>query len=247
MWLALGVYVLATLTASGILLAVQQPSGIDPAALSLVQFGPAVGALVTWLMFRRTVVGVLPRAVSRRLVGVHLAGIVAVCVAYWLLITGAAVVSVTATVGPAAVGGVPFVVFVVLQFVGAGGEELGWRGLMQPMLESRMAKFAAVSVTGAVWALWHVQAFTAGPVVAACFFVATMAFAMVLGYLATGSFRQRVLVAAVGHWLINIAGYLLAGDSTLDRPQIFFVAVAAVLVAAGSMGIRALGRSRSRA
>ncbi|WP_280298607.1 CPBP family intramembrane glutamic endopeptidase [Nocardia neocaledoniensis] len=246
-WLALGVYVLATLTASGALLAVQQPSGIDPAALSLVQFGPAVGALVTWLMFRRTVVEVLPRAVSRRLVGVHLAGIVAVCVAYWLLITGAAVVSGTATVGPAAVGGVPFVVFVVLQFVGAGGEELGWRGLMQPMLESRLAKFAAVSVTGAVWALWHVQAFTAGPVVAVCFFVATMAFAVVLGYLGTGSLWQRVLVAAVGHWLINIAGYLLAGDSTLDRPQIMFVAVAAVLVAAGSMGVRALRRSRARA
>ncbi|WP_280220625.1 CPBP family intramembrane glutamic endopeptidase [Nocardia neocaledoniensis] len=246
-WIALSVYVLATLTASGALLAVQQPSGIDPGALSLVQFGPAVGALVTWLMFRPTVVGVLPTAVSLRRVGVDVAAVVAVCVTYWLLITGAAVVSGTATVGPAAVGGVPFVVFLVLQFVGAGGEEVGWRGLMQPMLESRVAKFAAVSVTGAVWALWHVQAFTAGPVVAVCFFVATMAFAVVLGYLATGSFRQRVLVAAVGHWLINIAGYLLAGDSTLDRPQIVFVAVAAVLVAAGSMGILALGRSRSGA
>ncbi|MEV0079639.1 type II CAAX endopeptidase family protein [Nocardia neocaledoniensis] len=246
-WIALSVYVLATLTASGALLAVQQPSGIDPGALSLVQFGPALGALVTWLMFRPTVVGVLPTAVSLRRVGVDVAAVVAVCVTYWLLITGAAVVSGTATVGPAAVGGVPFVVFLVLQFVGAGGEEVGWRGLMQPMLESRVAKFAAVSVTGAVWALWHVQAFTAGPVVAVCFFVATMAFAVVLGYLATGSFRERVLVAAVGHWLINIAGYLLAGDSTLDRPQIVFVAVAAVLVAAGSMGVRALGLSRARA
>ncbi|GEM29474.1 hypothetical protein NN3_04810 [Nocardia neocaledoniensis NBRC 108232] len=246
-WLALGVYVLSTLAASGILLAVQRPSGIDPAALSLVQFGPAVGALVTWLMFRRTVVRVLPTAVSRRWVGVNLAGIVAVCVAYWLLITGAAVVSGTAIVGPAAVGGVPFVVFVVLQFVGAGGEEVGWRGVMQPMLESRMAKAAAVSVTGVTWALWHVQAFTAGAVVTVCFFVATMAFAVVLGYLGTGSCWQRVLVAAVGHGLINVAGYLLAGDSTLDRPQIVFVAVAAVLVAAGSMGIRALGRSRPSA
>ncbi len=246
-WTAVGGYALSTLAASVLLLAVQRPSGIDPAALSLVQFGPAVGALVTWLVFRRTVVGALPRAVPQRTVGVNLAAIVAVCGAYWGLITAAAVVSGTATVGPAAVGGVSFVVFLVLQFVGASGEEVGWRGLMQPMLESRMARFAAVSVTGAVWALWHVQAFTAGPVVAGCFFVATMAFAGVLGYLATGSFWQRVLVAAVGHWLINIAGYLLAGDSTLDRPQIVFVAVAAVLVAAGSMGILALGRSRSGA
>lgn len=246
-WFALCVYALATLITSAILLAVQPHSGIAPAALSLVQFGPAVGALVTWLMCRRTVSGVFPGAVSVRRVGVNVAAIVAVCVTYWSLITLAAVVSGTATVGPAAVGGVPFVVFLVLQFVGAGGEEIGWRGLMQPMLESRTAKIAAVSVTGAVWALWHVQAFTAGPVIAVCFFAATMAFAVVLGYLGTGSFWQRVLVAAVGHWLINIAGYLLAGDSTLDRPQIVFVAVAAVLIAAVAMGIRALGRSRTRA
>lgn len=106
-------------------------------------------------------------------------------------------------------------------------------GVMQPILESRMARFAAVSVTGATWALWHVQAFVAGPVTAVCFFVSAMAFAIVLGYLSTGSFRQRVLTASIGHWLINIACYLLAGDNTLDRPQIVFVAIAAVLTAAG--------------
>ncbi|WP_280347102.1 type II CAAX endopeptidase family protein [Nocardia neocaledoniensis] len=245
-WFALCVYALATLLASAILLAVQPHSGIDPAALSLVQFGPAMGGLVTWLMCRRTIAGVLPAAVSVRRVGVNLAAIVAVCVTYWSLITLAGVVAGTATVGPAAVGAVPFAVFLVLQFVGAGGEEIGWRGLMQPMLESRMAKVAAVSATGAGWALWHVQAFTAGLVIAVCFFVATLAFAVVLGYLGTGSFWQRVLVASIGHWLINIAGYLVAGDGTLDRTQIVFVAAAAVVVAAGSMGLRALGRSRSK-
>ncbi|WP_181696605.1 type II CAAX endopeptidase family protein [Nocardia sp. GTS18] len=243
-WVAIGVYVATTLAASVFFLAVQPLSGIDPAVLSLVQFAPAAGALVTWLVFRKTVAAVLPAAVSGRRVAGNVAAMVAVCVGYWSMLMVAAVVSGTATVGAAAVGSVPFVVFLVVQLLGAGGEEIGWRGLMQPMLESRIARLGAVSVTGAVWALWHVQALTAGPVVAVCFFVATMAFAMVLGYLGTGSFGQRVLVASVGHWLINIAGYLLAGDATTDRPQIVFVAVAAVLVAVATMTVRAVETRR---
>ncbi|MEV0686101.1 type II CAAX endopeptidase family protein [Nocardia sp. NPDC050378] len=241
---ALGVYAVTTLGASVIFPAMQPLSKITPAVLSLVQFAPTVGALVTWLMFRRTVAGVHPAALSGRRLAGNVAAMVVVCVGYWSLVMAAAVVSGTATVGPAAVGGVPFVVFLVVQLVGAGGEEIGWRGVMQPLLEFRMARFWAVAVTGVVWALWHVQAFTAGPVVAGCFFVATMAFAMVLGYLGTGSLGQRVLVASIGHWLINIAGYLLAGDATTDRPQIVFVAVAAVLVAVATMTVRAMGTRR---
>ncbi|MEV0029897.1 type II CAAX endopeptidase family protein [Nocardia sp. NPDC050793] len=230
---------LSTLAASVVLLAVQPHSGIDPAALSLVQFGPTLGVLATWLTFRKTVAGLLPAAESSRRVGASVVAVVTACVLFWVLITMAAVVSGTALVGPAAVGSLPFAVFLLLQLLGAGGEEIGWRGLMQPMLESRMTRFAAISTTGVTWALWHVQAFEADLVTAACFFVSTMAFAIVLGYLSNGSFRQRVLIASIGHWLINIATYLLAGDNTLDRPQIVFIAIAAVLIAAGSMTIHA--------
>ncbi|QIS19421.1 CPBP family intramembrane glutamic endopeptidase [Nocardia terpenica] len=237
-WSALGVYVLSTLIASAVLLAVQPHSGIDPAALSLVQFGPALGALATWLTFRTSVTRLRPEAVSARRVGTDVLTVVAVCVLFWLLITMAAVVSGIAAVGPAAVGGVPFLVFLVLQLIGAGGEELGWRGFMQPILESRVTRLAAISITGAVWALWHIQAFVAGPVTALCFFASAMGIAVILGYLGNGSFRQRALTAAIGHWLINIACYLLTGDNTLDRPQIVFVAISTVLIAGGVLAVR---------
>ncbi|MFI1913846.1 CPBP family intramembrane glutamic endopeptidase [Nocardia sp. NPDC020380] len=239
-WAALAVYVLATLAASVVLLAVQPLSGIGPAVLSLVQFGPALGVLVTWLAFRNTVSRLLPAPVSSRRVGISVLVTVVVCALFLLLVTVAAVVSDTAMVGPVAVGGVPFVVFVVLQLIGACGEEIGWRGFMQPLLESRMARVAAILVTGTTWALWHVQAFVAGPVTGICFFASAVGSAIVLGYLSTGSFRQRVLIAAIGHWLINIACYLLAGDNTLDQPQLVFMAIGTVLVAAGVMMARSL-------
>ncbi len=230
-----------TLAGSVALLVVQPHSGLDPAALSLVQFAPALGAFATWLVFRRTIARHSPAPVPSGRAGTNIGAVVGVCVVFWLLVTIAVVGSGAALAGPAPVGGVPFTVFLMLQLLGATAEEIGWRGLMQPMLESRITRFAAVSVTGAAWALWHVQAFAVAPVTAVCFVVSAIAFAVVLGYLGEGSFGQRVLVASIGHWLINIAVYLAVGDDTLGRPQVVFIAVAAV-VAAGVVTVRVLRR-----
>ncbi|WP_433659260.1 CPBP family intramembrane glutamic endopeptidase [Nocardia sp. CA-128927] len=237
-WTFIGIYVLATLLGSAAMLALQPVSGIDPAALSLVQFAPALGALVTWLIGRKVLGPLLPAPVSARQVRENLGYIVAACVLLSLLIAGATALAGRDLVGPVAVGGAPFVVFVVIQLVGATGEEIGWRGFLQPLLESRMRRVVAIAVTGAMWALWHVQAFGAGPVVAVSFFVSTMAFAALLGALGTGGLWQRVLVAAVGHWLINVGIYLTVGNETLGRPHIVIAAVGAVFVAAATLAVR---------
>lgn len=239
-WTFIGIYVLTTLLGSAAMLALQPVSGIDRAALSLVQFAPALGALATWLIGRKVLGPLFPAQVPVRQVRENLGHLLAACLLLGLLIAGATALAGHDLVGPVSVGGVPFVVFFVAQLVGATGEEIGWRGFLQPLLETRMRRFAAIAVTGAVWALWHVQAFGAGPVVAVSFFVSTMAFAVLLGTLATGGFWQRVLVAAVGHWLINVGIYLTAGDATLDRTHIVIAALGAVFVAAATLAVRSL-------
>ncbi|WP_191093939.1 CPBP family intramembrane glutamic endopeptidase [Nocardia colli] len=237
-WAFIGIYIFATLLASAAMLALQPVSGIDPAALSVVQFAPALGALVTWLVGRKFLGPLFPASVPARQVRENLGYIVAACIFLALLIAGATALAGHDLVGPAAVGGVPFVVFFVIQLIGATGEEIGWRGFLQPLLESRTRRSVAIAVTGATWALWHVQAFGAGPVVAVSFFVSTMAFAALLGTFGTGGFRQRVLIAAVGHWLINVGIYLTAGDATYEPPHIVITAVGAVFVAAATLAVR---------
>lgn len=228
-WFVLATYVVLTLAASVAMLALQPVTGIDPAALSLVQFGPALAALLTWLGWRRQVVR--PRPAPWRQVRADAGAMVAACVLFAVIVVALTLAAADDLMGPQAVAGVPFVLFVVLQLVGATGEEIGWRGLMQPLLETRMGRLAAVLVTGIIWALWHVQSFAEGPVVAVSFVVSTTSFAVILGYLAEGNVIQRVLVAAIGHWLVNVAMYLVVGDDTLDRPQVLFVAIAALIVA----------------
>ncbi|WP_067824318.1 CPBP family intramembrane glutamic endopeptidase [Nocardia inohanensis] len=244
LWVAVGVYIVVTLSASAGLLVVQSLTGLDAAVLSLVQFGPAIAAALTWMAFRKNISGLLPPEIPWRRVLVDLVAVITVCVAIWALASAAMAWSGHHLVGPAAIGSTPFAVFLALQLVGACGEEIGWRGLMQPMLETRMRRLAAVLVTGAVWACWHVQVFAAGAVPALSFVVAALSFAVVLGYLGNGSVRQRILVATVGHWLINVGWYLVAGDDTLSQPQVIVMAVTGAL-AAGA--VLAVTRARRRA
>lgn len=43
--------------------------------------------------------------------------------------------------------------------IGGGLEELGWRGVAQPLMERRMPRLAAALAVGLIWALWHLPLF----------------------------------------------------------------------------------------
>ena len=45
---------------------------------------------------------------------------------------------------------------IILVIGGPLGEEIGWRGFLQPTLQARMAPFWASCVVGLVWVTWHV-------------------------------------------------------------------------------------------
>ena len=48
------------------------------------------------------------------------------------------------------------IVLLSATFLGGGNEELGWRGIMQPELETKFSFPIATLITGCVWMLWHV-------------------------------------------------------------------------------------------
>ncbi len=43
--------------------------------------------------------------------------------------------------------------------LGGGLEELGWRGVAQPMLERRLSRLSSAAIVGIAWALWHLPLF----------------------------------------------------------------------------------------
>lgn len=210
------IFIVATFLASGALLVIQPLTYIDPNVLSLVQFGPTVGAVIALLVFRSRLSRLLPVSISRvPFMGCILLALLA-CALYAGLVAVFALWTGWSPSGASGVGNVPFVVILVVQFVGAMGEEIGWRGVLQPVLEQQMRRIFAAIATGIVWAVWHVQIFAAGSATAATFIAMTTVLAILMGYLGNGSFWQRVVTASIIHWLVNITLYVLAGDHTDD-------------------------------
>lgn len=156
-WLWLGL--LAALTATGVLWL--RAAGVDPAdgfspAIIIIAYSPSVAAVVAsgilggWRAVREllgqigrwrfavrwyAVALLLPvviiglAQVVYRLLGGEVAG-------RWLDVSGL-------TVGFGAI------------VAGSFGEELGWRGLAQPLLQKRLNIFWASVIVGLLWATWH--------------------------------------------------------------------------------------------
>lgn len=99
---------------------------------------------------------------------------------------------------------------VALFFMGVKGplEELGWRGLVLPLLQRRMAPIWASLVLGLIWALWHTPAFLlSGTVYGAWAFVPFVVGTVAISVIITPLFNRSggsILLPALLHWqLIN--------------------------------------------
>lgn len=48
-----------------------------------------------------------------------------------------------------------FILFIPLMIFGGGLEEIGWRGLLQPLLEKKLPFFIAAIIESFIWSIWH--------------------------------------------------------------------------------------------
>lgn len=48
-----------------------------------------------------------------------------------------------------------FILFMPMMILGGGLEEVGWRGMFQPLLEKRFSFFVSALIEGCIWSVWH--------------------------------------------------------------------------------------------
>lgn len=226
---------LATFVASAVLLLTQQVTQINPLYISIVQFAPTI-ALLALPQARRAALSAaraVPRAVfvRRLLLALAVSGAFLSAIVLFAVLTGTERhVSPFPSIGM-------LVLYLALQFVGAMGEEVGWRGFLQPALETRIPRLAAAASVGVLWALWHVQMFT-DVLTGALFIVFCTALSIVFAWCARGSVWQRALIGGLLHFVVNVA--LLFAFA--DGGSVLGSVVAAVLLLAGGFAVRALRR-----
>ncbi|MEW5984066.1 MAG: CPBP family intramembrane glutamic endopeptidase [Acidobacteriota bacterium] len=150
-------------------------------------------------------------------------------------------------------------VFLFLMLQTGFGEELGWRGVAQPRLQTTLGLVRAALVVGVVWSFWHLPLFlirdsmqwqlvrVAGAAAAvggySVYLVVTaILFALVMN--ASGS----LLMPMILHGAINATAWLSMLNEVERqglRPLLLLTVLEAVIVVAWLLGRRARGRSSS--
>jgi uncharacterized protein len=133
--------------------------------------------------------------------------------------------------------GVPFIGAILLPPI---GEELGWRGYLQPTLARSHGPLVAAFGVGIAWAIWHlVPAAIAGErgIGLALFALSIISWSLVFAWLHERG-RGRVWLAVALHAGLN-ATPLFVADTTL-RAQLLRITV---IVVAGALAARALTRT----
>ncbi|MBT2480123.1 CPBP family intramembrane glutamic endopeptidase [Streptomyces sp. ISL-94] len=191
-----GVFLAVAFAASGVLGAVQPALGVPAEVVQLTQFAPAAAVAALTVFQRKRVVRLLRGGALR---GEGRTGA--------LLATAALIIAVGVlayVVHPGRAGGAwftrpgaleqPFALITVAQLIGACGEEIGWRCLLQPLLRTRFGAVASSVTVGVLWGLWHVQVFAQRPAYAAAFLAATIGMSVALGLALDGTGGFHALV-----------------------------------------------------
>lgn len=238
------VFVAVTIAATFGLRVVEAAYAIGGGAIQWHQFGPLIGAAVTSLVVPATTRPDPPSAVSRKQWIAHsILGVVAALVFALLVWIGLMIADVPGVdLGRAGAGTVAIALLGGL--IGAAAQEVGWRGFLQPTLETRMPRIGAAVITGLVWSLWYVNAYT-DVLTALLLFATYVPLSILLGYLGNGSVVQRVLTTALVHWLITLPATFLAGVGGFPVQTV--VAVAAIVVTALFMAMFVVATKRRRA
>lgn len=229
-WTQVVVFLLGTWLGAGVLLLLQPLFGVSPDLIMLTQFGPSLGVLAVVLVRRaqrrRTVV-----AVSLRPTGMVLRRIAA-GVGILVVVLGMSAAVLTLIGRPVhlmAPGRLSVSLWLLapLQFVGACGEELGWRAFLQRHLQTRWSMTVAALVVGTLWATWHVEYYGFGPVFFGAFWLSCLSMSLMMAQLVRGSGQGVLLIAGTFHWLLNLGTLMVLDVSGGD--------LLSMLVLAGTM------------
>ncbi|MGD2061040.1 MAG: type II CAAX endopeptidase family protein [Acidimicrobiia bacterium] len=115
-------------------------------------------------------------------------------------------------------------------FLAGTWEELGWRGVAQPLLQRRFTPLTSGLIIGAVWALWHLPAFALSGTVQSAwafgpYFVGVVAVSVIMAWFFNAS-NGSILVA----WLVHfqLMNPLFADGQPWD--SLFYVIAAVTIV-----------------
>lgn len=103
-----------------------------------------------------------------------------------------------------------FILFMPMMILGGGLEEIGWRGMFQPLLEKRFSFIVSSLIEGCIWSVWHLPLwFVANTAQGSYDFIAFTLYCITLGLTLAATYRltkciwATVLIHAWGNTVLG--------------------------------------------
>ncbi|MEQ8199416.1 MAG: CPBP family intramembrane glutamic endopeptidase [Clostridiaceae bacterium] len=221
---------------------------------SLAVYGPLIGAIIVKLLFKDSSNSINVRNTMNKKWGVNGKWLLFVFVYPILLFSAGVLVSFISTGFSKgfSVLGIPFwflPILFVYQCFTSGTEEFGWRGALQPILQSRYTAEKACYIVGILWSVWHYPFiiftnYKSGILLTALsivgFTMLTIPQAFVMGWVYNST--KSIFLSVIFHaWLNTISFYIFAAS---PNPQVTSIFVAVGTWLAANYLIKRFGKKR---
>lgn len=115
-----------------------------------------------------------------------------------------------------------FLLFMPMMILGGGLEEIGWRGIFQPLLEKRFSFLGAALIEGVLWSIWHLPLwFVPNTSQSSYDFIAFTLYCITLGLTLAAAYRltESVWITVLLHaWGNTVLGGMYTLTSLMHFP-----------------------------
>ena len=108
---------------------------------------------------------------------------------------------------------------IVGMIFGAVGEEIGWRGFLQPTLERQYSMISSAIIVGLFWGLWHIGNYQYGIIYMIGFLLFTISASVILRILLDKT-ENNLIVSVFFHLSINIGFFMFFKSSLANEKMI---------------------------
>ncbi len=211
-------FILITLFITALLATFQQKINLDFNKIILPQLAPMIGFLIMVLLFKDLRVSI----------GVHfnkiiaLKSLLAFVLPFFLifvsfLIGKSAGLEIERTNNLSSL----FSVIIIGMFIGAIGEELGWRSFLQPIMERKNSVLISSIIVGLIWGMWHIGHYKNGVLFMIGFLIFTVSASIMIAWILRGS-EYNIIISTIFHLSINI-GFFTFFKNSLTNPKLMLI------------------------
>ncbi len=194
----------------------------EKASLMLFQWGPALGFVITALIFSGIKFSLninFDFLILKKIIIVIAVPLLLNSIVFFLCYIWGGSTNLSINISQQ-----HFILALVTIFIGALGEEIGWRGFLQPLLETKYHPLIASIFVGILWGGWHIHYLRNGGTYFFSFVLFTVAVSVIIAWILRGT-NYSIVLSTLFHAIINFTFFILLKDVIMNHRFMIILAL----------------------